>query len=113
MKRCSDLRIVSAVCRLAPGDTDTEAAAQQWEEIFGVTSMNNELIFTNARLHFTEGVDDMPEGLVSITIAVEGEARFTSILNRASEEGLCGDGWINMIGVKWYLELIGEAKSRL
>jgi hypothetical protein len=53
-------------------------------------------------MSFTSGKKGKPEGLESITIAVEGEQRMAGILDRAREEGLCGDGWINMVGVKWY-----------
>jgi len=102
MRRCSDLHLVGAICRLAPGDTDTEAAARRWEGVFGVPRVRDELAFTNARMRFTSGEKGKPEGLESITIAVEGEQRMAGILDRAREEGLCGDGWINMVGVKWY-----------
>jgi len=67
------------------------------------------------RMKFIRGQEDEPEGLESITIAVEGEEKFNAILNAAREEGLCGDGWINMLGVKWYFVLVGEGggKSKL
>jgi len=113
MKRCSELHLVGAVCRLAPGDSDTVAAARQWEEIFGVPRMGDQLTFTNARMDFTKGVEGQPEGLVSITVAVEGTERMAGILDRAREEGLCGDGWINLVGVKWYFVPAGEGASRV
>jgi hypothetical protein len=113
MKRCSDLRLVSAVCRLAPGNTDTETATRRWEEVFGVPRVRNELAFTNARMRFMPGAERKPEGLESITIAVEGEERMAGILDRARKEGLCGEGWINMVGVKWYFVQAGEAGSRI
>lgn len=115
MRRCSHLQLVSAVCRLAPGDTDTQAAARQWEDLFGVPREQDELAFTNMRMRFTKGEEDKAEGLESITIAVEGEKRFNAMLDAAREEGLCGDGWINMLGIKWYFELVGEGggKSKL
>jgi len=113
MRRCANLQLVSVVCRLAPGDTDTEAAARQWEELFGVPGEGNELAFTNMRMKFIKGEKDKPDGLESITIAVEGEQRFNAILEAAREEGLCGDGWINMLGVKWYFTLVGDSKSKL
>lgn len=115
MKRCSHLRLISAACRLAPGDVDTEAAARQWEELFSVPRERDELVFTNMRMKFIKGGEGEAEGLESITIAVEGEERFNAILNTAREEGLCGDGWINMLSVKWYFVLVGEGggKSKL
>jgi hypothetical protein len=115
MKRCSHLRFVSAVCRLAPGDEDTGAAARQWEELFGMPREGDELVFTNMRMRFIRGGNDEVEGLQSITIAVEGEDRFNAILDKAREEGLCGDGWINILGVRWYFVLVGEdgGKSKL
>jgi hypothetical protein len=115
MKRFSHLRFIRAVCRLAPGDEDTEAAARQWEELFGVPRDRDELVFTNMRMKFIRGEKDEVERLHSITIAVEGEERFNAILDRAREEGLCGDGWINMLGVKWYFVLTGQngGKSKL
>lgn len=112
MKRCSDLYLVCAVCRLAPEATDT-AAARRWEEIFGVPRLRDELAFTNARIRFVPGAEGKPEGLDSITIAVDGEERMAGILDRARKEGLCGDGWINMIGVKWYFVRAGDAGSRI
>ena len=57
-------------------------------------------------------MDGEMEGLRSMTIGVEGRERFDQILNRAREEGLCGDGWINMLGVKWYFELLEEGGGR-
>jgi hypothetical protein len=115
MKRSSHLRLVSAVCRLAPGDLDTQAAAQQWEQLFGVPRERDELAFTNMRMKFIRCGEGEAEGLESITIAVEGEDRFNAILDVAREEGLCGDGWINMLGVKWYFMLVddGGCKSKL
>ena len=113
MKRCSDLHLVGAVCRLAPGDTDTEAAARRWEELFGMPRSRDELAFTNARMRFTSGEKGKPEGLESITIAVEGEERMAAILDRARKEGLCGDGWIDVVGVKWYLVQADDAGNRI
>jgi hypothetical protein len=107
MKRYSHLHLVNAVCRLAPGDLDTQAAARQWEQLFGVPRERDELTFTNMRMKFIKGIEGKAEGLESITIAVEGEEKFNTILNNAREEGLCGDGWINMLGVKWYFVLTG------
>jgi hypothetical protein len=112
MKRHSDLHLVSAVCRLAPGNSDTEAAAQRWEEVFGVPRNRDQLAFTNAQIRFVPGVEAKSEGLESITVAVEGEERMAGILDRASKDGLCGDGWINMVGVKWYFVPAGVDEGR-
>lgn len=112
MKRHSDLHLVGAVCRLAPGNCDSQAAAKLWEEVFGVQRNQDQLAFTNAQIRFVPGVEGQPEGLESITVAVEGEERMAGILDRASKEGLCGNGWINMVGVKWYFVLAGVGEGR-
>lgn len=91
--------------RLAPGDLGHEAAARQWEEIFGVPRSRDLLAFTNARLGFIPGQEGEAEGLVSVTVGVNGRDKLEGILERAREEGICGDGWINMCGVKWYFVL--------
>jgi len=108
MKRYSDLHLEGALLRLAPGDVDTEGAARQWRDIFGVDMSRDLLAFTNARMGFVRGVEGEKEGLQSITVGVNGRERFDAILKGASEEGLCGDGWINMCGIKWYFVLRSE-----
>lgn len=108
MKQTSHLTLEDCVLRLAPGDAGHEDAARQWEEIFGVGRSRDLLAFTNARLGFIRGQVDESEGLVSVTVGVKGKAQFEGILNRASKAGLCGDGWINMCGVKWYFVLTGH-----
>ena len=71
------------------------------------------LSIPNARMGFIRGVEGQPDGLVPITIGVEGRDEFNAILDRAREEGLCGDEWINMLGVKWYFTCMGEgAKTK-
>ncbi|TAQ90707.1 hypothetical protein B7494_g995 [Chlorociboria aeruginascens] len=105
MKRNSHLQFVSAVCRISPTVAPT-AAAQQWSSIFDVPSQRNELLYTNMKMSFTAGAEGEAEGLEWITIAVHRKEKFDRILERASEEGLCGDGWINMLGVKWYFVLV-------
>ncbi|KAI1608786.1 hypothetical protein EDD37DRAFT_386811 [Exophiala viscosa] len=105
MRRCSHLKLLGATCRLAPDQLDTEAAAEQWQQYFGVKRDGSELLFTNARLKFVPGAESQPEGLDSITIGVAGKERFDQILEVVSREGLCGDGWTNMLGVKWYFVL--------
>lgn len=113
MKHSSHFRLVETTCRLGLGDTDTEAAAEQWETTFGVSCAQDRLNFTNGVLRFIPAEEGKPEGIESITIAVEGEEVFNDILNKAREEGLCGDGWINMLGVKWYFVLVGGEDSKL
>jgi hypothetical protein len=115
MKKYGDLHLVGALLRLAPGDVDTEGASRQWESVFGVGMSRDLVAFTNARMGFIRGQEGKPEGLDSITIAVNGGERFDGILQRASEEGLCGNGWINMCGVRWHFVYGGggEPPSRL
>jgi hypothetical protein len=113
MKNAGDLHLVGALLRLAPGDVDTEGAAMQWSEIFGVDTSKDFLVFTNARMGFVKGEDGKPEGLDYVTVAVNGKERFEGILKRASKEGLCGDGWINMCGVRWYFVDADKMESRL
>lgn len=109
MKRQADLQFVSATCRLKEGDNDPVGAARQWEELFGVKRAKEpfSLAFSNMDVSFVNWQEGEHEGLESITIAVNGAERFDRILHRASKEGLCGDGWINMLGVKWFFELVG------
>lgn len=115
MKRSQHLTLEGCVLRIAPGDVGHEAAARQWEDIFGVSRSRDLLAFTNSRLGFIPGQEGKPEGLVSITVGVNGKDKLESILQRASKEGLCGDGWINMCGIKWYFVLTGygDAKVKL
>ncbi|KEF55193.1 uncharacterized protein A1O9_08847 [Exophiala aquamarina CBS 119918] len=108
MKRRSHLRLLGATLRLAPGQSDTEGAARQWQDYFGIGRARSDLVFTNAKLKFVPGVDGLPEGLESITIEVKGKDIFDKMLDIASKEGLCGDGWVNMLGVKWYFILKDE-----
>ncbi|KAF2713899.1 hypothetical protein K504DRAFT_399505 [Pleomassaria siparia CBS 279.74] len=115
MKRASHLSLEGCVLRLSPGDLGHEAAAREWEEIFGVARSRDQLTFTNARLGFIPGRDGEPEGLVSITVGVNGRDKLDGILDRARKEGVCGEGWISMCGVKWYFVLTGvvEGKGKL
>ena len=99
--------------RLAPGDADTGGAARQWSEIFGIGTSGDLLAFTNTRMGFVRGQERKPEGLDCITMAVNGKDRFEGILERASKEGLCGDGWINMCGVRWCFVDDREVKDKL
>lgn len=113
MKRCSHLHFIELVCRLVPDDSDTETAAKQWEEIFGVPRIRNELVFTNGRLRLTPGEEGKPEGIAMITIGVDGDDNLKAIFDRASEEGLYRDGWIDMLGVEWYFQRTGSRNSRI
>ncbi|KIW62524.1 hypothetical protein PV04_10691 [Phialophora macrospora] len=112
MRRCSHLKLLNATLRLAPGQTDVQAAAQQWQDYFGVRRDGSQLAFTNASLRFIPGVDGQPEGLESITIEVKGKKRFEDMLEIVSKEGLCGDGWADLLGVKWYFVLREDDDQR-
>ena len=115
MKQTSHLTLEGCVLRLAPDDVGHEDAARQWEEIFGVGRSRDLLAFTNTRLGFIRGQPGESAGLVSVTVGVRGKEQFEGILSRASKAGLCGHGWINMCGVKWYFVLTGHepVKERL
>lgn len=113
MKRCSHLQLTGATLRLAPGESDTEAAAKQWEEIWAIPRAGSNLYFTNAHLSFAAGSEGEAEGLDSITIAVQGREKMDGILSRASKEGLCGEGWFNMLGVRWFLIQAEEIKPHI
>jgi len=112
MRHCSYLRLIGVVLRLEPNDTDTLAAAKQWEETFGVKRRGELLCFTNSRMGFVAGAKEKAPGIHSITVAVEGKERMDRMLWAAQEEGLCGDGWIDMIGIKWYFVEAREAASK-
>ena len=105
MRRCSHLKLLGVTLRLAPGQSDVQNAAQQWQGYFGIRREGARLSFTNARLEFVPGVDGVPEGLESITVEVKGKKRFEEMLRMVEREGLCGNGWTNLLGVKWYFVL--------
>jgi hypothetical protein len=109
MRNSSYIRLVGAVLRLEPNDTDTLGAAKQWEQTFGVSRSGELLCFTNARVGFVAGVKGKPDGIDSITLVVDGQERMNRMLWAASQEGLCGDGWVNMLGVRWFFIESGEA----
>jgi hypothetical protein len=117
MKRSAHLSLEGCVLRLQPGDTDHEGAARQWEETFGVARSRDLLAFTNARMGFIAGRQGQPEGLVSITVGVQGKDKLAAIMERAIEAGACADGRrIHMLGVKWDFTLVGsraETKGKL
>jgi len=102
MEHASYLRLVGVILRLEPSDHDTIGAARQWEETFGVVRRNDLLCYTNARMGFVAGIKGQSDGIHSITLAVDGKERLDRMLWAATEEGICGDGWVNMLGVRWY-----------
>ena len=108
MKRCSHLKLLSATLRLAPGQTEVQSATRQWQDYFGIQAKGDELLFTNARIRFVPGEEGQIEGLESITIEVSGKERFERMLELVNREGLCGNGWTNLLGVKWYFVLKEE-----
>ena len=112
MEQTAHLTLEGCVLRLQPGDIGHEAAARAWEETFGVIRSRDLLAFTNARLGFTAGEEAQPEGLVSITVGVKGKKHLDAILERARKADICGQGWIEMCGVKWYLTLTGHSNDR-
>lgn len=105
MARNNHLRFIRATCRLASGNKDTQTAARQWEELFGVQRDGSGLVFTNARMDFVEGVQGQPETLESLTIGIKGRERYERTLEEAKKEGLCRDGYVEMLGFKWYFVL--------
>lgn len=112
MERTAHLTLEGCVLRLQPGDGGHEAAARQWEDVFGVGRSRDLLAFTNARLGFIPGQRGQPDGLVSITVGVNTEAKRDAILQRARDAGIWGDGWMEMCGVKWYVVLTGRRESK-
>ncbi|EER24356.1 hypothetical protein CPC735_057260 [Coccidioides posadasii C735 delta SOWgp] len=110
MRRCSHLHLVGIHCRLEPGDLDIEAALNQWEEVFGVPRTRENLQFTNAWMSFVEGKEGASDGLVSITIAVQGKQKLDRIFSAARSFDLPhGDGWIDMLGLRWHFVLSNDA----
>jgi len=112
MQRSEHLTLEGCVLRLEPGNLDHEAAARQWEEIFGVIRSRDLLAFTNARLGFIPGRAGQPEGLVSITVGVNGKSRLDAIEERAKDAGIYRDGSIEMCGTRWYFVLTGSGESK-
>jgi len=112
MERAADLQIAGVLCRLELGDGDVVGAARRWRDVFGTLNKGNRVVFTNAELEFLPGKEGKRPGLERVTITVRGRKRFDGILDAAREEGICGDGWINMCGVKWYfVHAGGKGKS--
>lgn len=113
MRRSAHLTLEGCILRLQPGDYGHEAAAQQWEEIFGVARSRDLLAFTNARMGFVPGREGCAEGLVSITVGVRGQDRLDAILSRAREAGVCKEGRVEMCGVQWLFVLAGHEEPKL
>ncbi|KAF2825194.1 hypothetical protein CC86DRAFT_370945 [Ophiobolus disseminans] len=112
MQRAGHLGLVGCVLRLQPGDADHEAAARQWEELFGVARSRDLLAFTNARLGFVPGREGQPEGLASITVGVSGRDKLDAIVDRARAAGVWAEGRITMCGVNWHLISTGYGAGK-
>jgi hypothetical protein len=113
MKRAAHLSLQGCILRLQPGDYGHEAAARQWEEIFGVARSRDLLAFTNARLGFVPGRQGQREGLVSITVGVRGQEKLNAVLQRAKEMDVCNDGYVRMCGIVWNFVLTGVGDAKL
>ena len=113
MRRAAHLTLEGCVLRLQPGDYGHEAATGQWEGIFGVAGSRNLLAFTNARMSFVPGQEGSPEGLISITVGVQGHGNLSAILKRAREAGVGDDEQVNMCGVRWSFVLTRHLDPKL
>lgn len=111
MRQSEHLSLEGCILQLEPGDVEHEAAARQWEEIFGIAKSRDLLAFTNARLGFIPGKEGQAGGLVSITVGVGDKLELDGILQRAREVGLYEDHQIKMCGILWYFVLTGYSKS--
>jgi hypothetical protein len=72
----------------------------------------------NAKMGFMKGEKGRTDGIVDITIGVEGKRRLEEILWRAKFEDLALDesDSLSMLGVKWRFILVdqqGREKSKL
>lgn len=112
MKRTQHLSLEGCILRLQPGDADHEAAARQWEDVFGVARSRDLLAFTNARVGFVPGKEGESEGLVSITVGVRGKEELEGIRERARERGVWGEKGVEMCGVLWYFISTGQGEVR-
>ncbi|KAJ8113098.1 hypothetical protein OPT61_g4707 [Boeremia exigua] len=111
MRRSAHLSLEGCILRLQPGDYGHEAAARQWEEMFGVARSRDLLAFTNARMGFVPGREGHTEGLILITVGVRGQDQLDAILRRAREADVYKDGRIQMCGVQWLFVLTGHAEA--
>ncbi|KAH6679096.1 hypothetical protein B0J14DRAFT_579997 [Halenospora varia] len=104
MKKYFHLHILSATCRLTPGDDDIVGATRQWENLFGVPrgDTKGECQFTNAKLIFLPGREGEKDGLIEVCIGAETDAQLTDINVRAKANGVLNeDGQVEMIGIRW------------
>ena len=64
--------------------------------------------FTNSKLRFIRGEEELPAGIVSVTIGVEGERRLEEILWRAKADGLTSNEveCVEMLGIRWNFILV-------
>lgn len=112
MRRNSDLHLLEVILRLKAGETDTQVAAEYWEKTFGVRRNGEDVKFTNARIGFIKGQEGEADGIVSITIGVEGKKRLEEIIWRAKlEKLLTSDNQISMLGIDWKFTLIETDKK--
>ncbi|KAK1912027.1 hypothetical protein P3342_012510 [Pyrenophora teres f. teres] len=112
MKQSGHLNLEGCILRLQPGDVGHEAASRQWEDMFGVGRSRDMLAIINARLGFIRGQEGQAEGLVSVKVGLKGKKKLNAILERARNAGVCGNGWINMCGIKWCFVLTGHEASK-
>lgn len=115
MKRTAHLHLIGCNLHLGGGETDSAGAGKQWSENFGIPVTRDELAFSNARIGFSCGQDDRPEGLADITIAVDQVDQMNVILDRARAAGKTvhkpGD-WFEMVGVRWNLVALDKQTSK-
>ena len=128
MRSTKQLHLLGCELRLSAGDDDVDGAVAQWGALFGVPASRQtskdglpvELAFTNCSMGFVKGEEGESEGLVSVTVGVDGEGELRGIKERARKEGVWRDGkgvrgmdgWVEMVGVKWYLVSM-EPEERL
>ncbi|KAL2839414.1 hypothetical protein BJY01DRAFT_237122 [Aspergillus pseudoustus] len=112
MARSSHFQLLGVTCRLASGDKDTEGAARKWEQTFGVIRDGSELVFTNARLRFLEGVKNVSDGLESITVGLHGKALYDQVHRTAREQQVEKGGQVLMLGVKWHFVLLDSKEIK-
>ncbi|KGM91882.1 uncharacterized protein PADG_12023 [Paracoccidioides brasiliensis Pb18] len=102
MNNMADLYLAGVTCRLAPGDEDIDSTLDQWKATFGIAGSRDYVQFTNVSMRFLPGMEGQSAGLMDITIAVQGEERLKETFDRARELNvLSGDGWVDMLGVRW------------
>ena len=112
MKEAGKLHLLGCMLKVREGDK-VEEAAEQWSGIFGIPRVQNDLTFTNCSMGFVEGRKGEKEGLVSVTVGIEGNMRLQEIERRAKEAGVWKDDCIEMVGVKWSLTLMTDAKAHI